>query len=60
MADGGIVSPTFAARQSARGTSMSKQDFADVISDMPSPNVQVSEINRVQGQVARVSETSDL
>lgn len=60
MADGGIVSPTFAARQSARGTSMSKQDFADVIADMPSPSVQVSEINRVQGQVVRVSETSDL
>jgi len=60
MANGGIVSPTFAARQTATSSSMTKGDFADVISEMPAPVVQVTEINRVQGRVATVSESANL
>jgi len=59
-ARGGIVSPTFAARQTQRQENMTKRDFAEVIEAMPDPVVQVSEINRVQGRVANVSETSEL
>jgi hypothetical protein len=60
MQDGGIVSPTFAARQTATSPSVTKADFAEVINSMPNPVVRVTEINQVQGRVASVSESANL
>ena len=60
MADGGIVSPTFAARQTQQTASLTRRDLSEVIGQMPAPIVTVSDINRVQGQVATVSQSADL
>ena len=60
FADGGIVSPTFAARQTATSTSMTKADFANALADMPQPVVRVTEINDVQGRVVAVTESTNL
>jgi len=60
FAQGGIVSPTFAARQTTQVAGLSRNDLAEVIAQMPAPIVTVSDINRVQGQVATVSQSADL
>ena len=60
FADGGIVSPTFAARQTATSASMTKADFANALADMPQPVVRVTEINDVQGRVVAVTESTNL
>jgi uncharacterized coiled-coil protein SlyX len=60
MADGGIVSPTFAARQTAQTSGLTRSDLTAALADMPSPIVSVTDINRVQGQVASVSQSADL
>lgn len=60
MADGGIVSPTFAARQTAQTSGLTRSDLTAALADMPSPIVSVTDINRVQGQVATVSQSADL
>jgi hypothetical protein len=57
---GGIASPTFAARQTAQVAGLTRNDLSEALSSMPAPIVTVSDINRVQGQVASVSGSSNL
>jgi hypothetical protein len=60
FAVGGIVSPTFAARQTAQVAGLTRNDLSEALSSMPAPIVTVSDINRVQGQVASVSGSANL
>jgi hypothetical protein len=60
FAVGGIVSPTFAARQTAQVAGLTANDLSVALAEMPAPIVTVSDINRVQGQVASVSGSANL